>query len=163
MALPLENQRNVWRKVEQFLDSHDGGSASAQARNAIKAFADAFITQKSNSALLQFVPFGAADIVTNLGYGPLDVPAKVYMLYAKNPNASGGTDSYITLHNAANNASVPFITGLIQVADDEFVYMNARGMDFTTDVVVSGATTAGGATESSAADACDGFVIVGAA
>jgi hypothetical protein len=163
MALALEAQRNVWRKVEQFLDSHDNGSVTPQARQAIEAFKLAFITQKSNSALLQFVPFSAADITTNLGYSPLDVPAKVYALYIKNPGNSTGTDSYITLHNAANNASVPFITGLIQVSDDEFVYLNPRGVDFTTDVTVSGATTAGGATESAAADAGDGFVLVGAA
>lgn len=163
MALTLEAQAKVWKKVEQFLDSHDGGSANSLAVQAIRSFAKTFITQKSNSALLQFVPFSAADITTNLGYSPLDVPAKVYVLYIKNPGNSTGTDSYITLHNAANNASVPFITGLIQVSDDEFVYLNPRGVDFTTDVTVSGATTSGGATESAAADAGDGFVIVGAA
>jgi hypothetical protein len=161
MALTLEDYQKVWRKVDSFFSNHDGASASPAHVNAFRDLRFNLITR--GVASLQFMPFSAADIVTNLGYSPLDVPAKVYGFYVKNPGNSTGTDSYITLHNAANNASVPFITGLIQLADDEFSYLNARGVDFTTDVTVSGATTQGGATESAAADAGDGFLIVGAA
>jgi hypothetical protein len=161
MALTLENSSKVWLKVDAYFSSHDGGSASPIHTAAFTGLKNNLLTRGLTQ--LQFVPFSQADIVTNLGYSPLDVPAKVYGVYAKNPGNSGGTDSYITLHNAANNASVPFITGLIQVADDEFSYVNGRGIDFTTDVTVSGATTSGGATESTAADSADGFVIVGAA
>jgi hypothetical protein len=161
MALTLEAYQNVWRKVDQFFSSHNAGHAGPAHVGAFAALKANLITR--GVVNLQFLPFAAADIVTNLGYSPLDVPAKVYGLYIKNPGNSTGTDSYITLHNAANNASVPFITGLIQQVDDEFSYINARGADFTTDVAISGATTAGGATESAAADAGDGFLIVGAA
>ncbi len=163
MALTLEDGQNVWRKVESFFTSHDGGSANPTHQRAVLNSLKLWFVEQKGNPQLQFLPFSAADIVTNLGYSPLDVPAKVYALYIKNPGNSTGTDSYITLHNAANNASVPFITGLIQVSDDEFLYLNARGADFTTDVTVSAATTSGGATESAAADAGNGFLIIGAA
>lgn len=161
MALTLEAYQSVWRKVDQFFASHNAGKAGPAHVAAFAGLKANLITR--GVANLQFVPFSAADITTNLGYSPLDVPATVYGIYIKNPGNSTGTDSYITLHNAANNASVPFVTGLIQVANDEFSYINARGQDFSTDVTVSGATTSGGATESAAADAGDGFLIVGAA
>ncbi len=161
MALTLENSSRVWLKVDAYFSAHDGGSVNP---THVAAFAGLRVNLIQRGIVnLQFLPFQASDIVTNLGYSPLDVPAKVYGFYVKNPGNSTGTDSYITLHNAANNASVPFVTGLIQVADDEFSYLNARGIDFTTDVTVSGATASGGATESAAADAGDGFLIVGAA
>ncbi len=161
MALTLERYQSVWRKVDAWFSYHDGGSSAPAHVAAFQGLKANLITRGIEN--LQFMPFSAADIVTNLGYSPLDVPAKVYGFYVKNPGTSTGTDSYITLHNAANNASVPFITGLIQLVDDEFSYINSRGIDFTTDVTVSGATASGGATESAAVDAGDGFLIVGAA
>lgn len=162
MALTLEDGQNVWRKVAAFLTSHDGGTANPATAGAVSALREYLLTNRGNPTL-QFVPFSAADIVTNLGYSPLDVPCKLYALYAKNTGDGDGTDSYITLHNAANNASVPFITGLIQDDNDTFVYIDPNGADFTTDITISAATASGGATESAAANACDGFVIVGAA
>ena len=122
-----------------------------------------YLTSAGTATQFQFVPYAAADIVTNLGYSPLDVACQVYGWYGKNTGSSDGTDSYITLHNAANNASVPFVTNLIQDDNDEFSSIFPKGLDFGTDLTISGATTQGGATESAAADACDGFVIVGAA
>ena len=162
MALTLENQRNVWRKVEQFLQSSDSGAATQAAVDSFRAL-KAYLTSAGTSTQFQFVPYSAADIVTNLGYSPLDVACQVYGWYGKNSGGSDGTDSYITLHNAANNASVPFVTNLIQDDNNEFVSIFKAGLDFGTDLTISGATTHGGATESAAADACDGFVIVGAA
>jgi hypothetical protein len=162
MALTLENGQDMWRRVAAYLSAHDQGTASPAAVEAFRGLR-AWLVEQNGNPTLQFVPFSAADIVTNLGYSPLDVPAKVYAMYVKNTGGSDGTDSYITLHNAANNASVPFITVLIQDDDDEAFFISARGVDFTTDVTVSGATTAGGATESAAADSADGFLIIGAA
>lgn len=162
MALSLTDQRIVWRKVEQFFNSHDSGTATQAAVNAFRALKE-YLTSAGTSTQFQFVPYSAALIVTNLGYAPVGVPCQVYGWYGKNTGASDGTDSYVTLHNAANNASVPFVVNLIQDDNDEFFSIFPKGLDFGTDITVSGATTIGGATESAAAAACDGFLILGAA
>lgn len=162
MALALENQRNVWRKVEQFLDSHDAGTATSAAVNAFRALKE-WLASTANATQFQFVPFSAALIVTNTGYSPIGEACRVYGLYGKNTGGSDGTDSFLALHDAADNASAALVATVIQDDNDEVTWIDPNGMAFATDLTISGATTIGGATESAAADACDGFVIVGAA
>jgi hypothetical protein len=162
MAITLEDGQRVWLKVAAYLSSHDEGGASSAAVDTFRALKDWMVSPRGNPQL-QFIPYSAAAIVTNLGYAPIAVPCKVYGWYGKNTGGSGGTDSYITLHNAANNASVPFLTNLIQDDNDEFAAVYPRGIAFGTDITISGATTIGGATESAAADSADGFIIIGAA
>lgn len=162
MALSLENGQNVWRKVDQFLASHDSGTATPSAVGAFRALKEWLVTQKGNPQL-QFIPFSAADIVTNTGYSPIGaVASQVYGLYAKNTGGSDGTDSFIALHNATDNASAALFAAVIQDDNDEVVYTNAQGLAFGTDLTISAATTIGGSTESAEADAADGFVVVGA-
>ena len=160
MAIALESQSNVWRKVEAYFNSHDGGSASPAAVNAFRAL-KAYLVSTANATQLQFVPFSAAQIVVNLGYSPDVDSCQVYGWYAKNTGGSDGTDSFIALHNAANNASAGITLGLIQDDDREIIQIYPQGLDFATELTVSGATTAFGATESAEADAADGFVILG--
>ena len=162
MALSLEDQRAVWRKVDQFFQSHDSGTATQAAVDAFRAL-KAYLTSGGTATQFQFVPYSAAQIVTNLGYAPVGAACQVYGWYGKNTGGSDGTDSFVALHNAANNASVPLVINLIQDDDDEFFAVYPKGLAFGTDLTISGATTIGGATESVAADSCDGFVILGAA
>jgi len=161
MALTTEDGQRVWLKVEQYLSSHDQGGASPAAVNAFRALKDWMVGAKGNPAL-QFVTYSTTNIGTGTDGYNLTVVGKVYGWYGKNPGASTGTDSYVTLHNAADNASVPFLTNLIQDPNDEFANIYPRGIAFGTDITISGATTAGGSTESALVDTAEGFLIIGA-
>ena len=157
MALALQNGIQVWQKVEKALTNANPG-----AQEAFRGLKKWLTTQKGNPQL-QFIPFTAALLVADTGYSPIAVPATVYAIYAKN-TGSGGTDSYIRVYNSATNTTntAAFITGVIQVAGDDFYAMKSNGWAFGTDVTIS-ADTGTDATESAAADAADGFILVGAA
>lgn len=159
MAIALESGAAVWRKVEKALTG-----ASPAAQLAFKGLRRWLVEQNKNPDL-QFIPFSAADIVTNTGYSPIGVPGSVYGIYVKNSGTGDGTDSFFALHNAADNASAALFAAVIQDDDDEIValYPLSGGLAFGTDLTLSAATTIGGATESAEANAGDGFVIVGAA
>lgn len=162
MALSLQDPIFVFTKVEHALDHL---KASASAKDAFKALKERLVAK---GIQLQFIPFSpstteADGICQNTGYSPIGaVASTVYALFAKNSGAGDGTDSFISLHNATDNASAPLVTAVIQDDNDEFVVFKHNGFAFGTDLTISGATTAGGATESAAANAAAGFVIVGA-
>lgn len=164
MAIALESSNKVWQKVNAAVNAASGANKSFSPAivNALLELKKYLATQKSNPDL-QFIPFSAAQIVTNLGYSP-DVDAcKVYAFVAKNSGAGDGTDSFIGLHDAVNNASAGLVSGLIQDDYDEFALIYPRGLAIATEVTVSGATTVLGATESAEANAADGFLVIGAA
>ena len=162
MALTLEDGQRVWLKVDAYLSSHDEGTASPAAVEAFRGLKAWMVSQRGNPSL-QFVPYSTTNIGTGTDGYNLTVVGRVYGWYGKNPGQSTGTDSYVTLHNAADNASVPFLTNLIQDDNDEFANIYPRGIVFGTDITISGATTAGGTTESALVDTADGFIIIGAA
>lgn len=161
MALTLQDQVNVWLKAEARLS--DLG-ASKVAQDAFRALRERLV---SAGIQLQYIAFsdataGDPGICQNTGYSPVGVPCTVYGLYARNRGAGDGTDSFISLHNAADNASAPLVTAVIQDDNDEFIAIKYNGWTFGTDLTISGANSAGGATESAAANAAVGFVIIGA-
>lgn len=157
MAVSTENANLVWQKVKAALMN-----ASPAAQAAFAGLKQYLATQGGNPDL-QFIPFSAADIVVDTGYSPIGAACKVYGLYAKNSGAGDGTDSFIALHNAADNASAGFVGGVIQDDNDAFLAIKHNGWSFATDLTISAATAMAGATESAAANAADGFVIIGAA
>lgn len=158
MAIALETSSNVWHKVAKALTN-----ASPAAQEAFRGLRKWLVEQGGNPDL-QFVPFSAALLVVNTGYSPIGAACSVYGVYAKNAGTGDGTDSFFALHDAADNASAALFAAVIQDDNDEIVaaYPRNGGLAFATDLTLSAATTIGGATESAAANACDGFVIVGA-
>lgn len=155
MALTLESAGKVRQKTRAI-------TRNPAVFYSLKAFFLYWATNKNN-ADLQILPFSAADIVQATGVSPIGgVTSTVYVLYAKNAGAGDGTDSFISLHNATDNASAPLVTAVIQDDDDIIYHLYPEGIVFATDLTISGATAAGGATESAEANAADGFVIVGA-
>lgn len=135
---------------------------------ALKAFFNDWAINHGN-ADLQFIPFSnitSADpgIAQNTGYSPIGgVTSTVYFVYAKNDGSGNGTNSYIRLYNDTTNTTntLAYVTGMISDDNDAFVFMSTLGIVYGTDLTIS-ADTGTDATESAAANAANGFVIVGA-
>ena len=158
MALSLLSPILTWQKVAHALSSLDATPASVDAFRVLKDY----LVGNGNPDL-QILPFGTADIVTANGYSPIGaVTSTVYGFFAKNPGAGDGTDSFISLHNTTDNTSANLVTVVISDDNDEFTLISPQGIVFGTDLTISAATAAGGATESTATNAADGFVLVGA-
>jgi len=163
MALTLEDQVLVWQRVEKAL----------QAQNATKVAQEAFKALKENLvargiAQLQFIPF--SDISTadpgidqDTGYSPIGaVASTVYALFVK--KGSTATDSYVRLYNQTSNTTITlaFVSLILAVAGDEAFSTYPKGLIFGTDLTISADTGAGAGTESTAGDAGNGFVLIGA-
>ncbi len=162
MALTLESANKVRQKT--YMITRD-----PVVFFSLKAFFLDWAINHGN-ADLQLITFSDSTTSTdadaaniNTGYSPIGaVTSTVYVLYAKNAGSGDGTDSYISLHNATDNASANYVTGIIQDDKDAFLFISKQGITFGTDLTISAATTAGGATESTAGNGANGFVIIGA-
>lgn len=113
---------------------------------------------------LQFIPFAAEDIVTNNGYQPLGAgAATLYAWFGKARRTSGTTASFQAIHDAIDNSATTTTlqTQLINATNQSFLFVWPDGFPVATEITISAASAVGGATESSAANATDGFLIVG--
>jgi hypothetical protein len=158
MAIALQDGIFVWQKVAKALAGANPGVS--QSFKELKTY---IATQLGNPQL-QFVPFTAEQITTNLGYSP-DVDGNtVYAVYAKGRRTSGTTSSFFALHAATDNSATTttITTARFKATGQVFAAVYPTGLACETELTVSAATAVGGATESSAADAADGFVVVGA-
>jgi hypothetical protein len=161
MALATENSNKVWQKVKIALQNAKPGN-----REAFLALKLYLATQKKNVDL-QFIPFSAEDITANGGQATLDIPDGPYTLYgvyAKGRRTSGTTASFLSVNDADDNSATTatIVTAQFNVTGQEYVFILGDGYVGAADISIAAATTVGGATESSAADAADGFIIVGA-
>ena len=163
MALSLQSANLVRQKVKLYQNF------TAAEFGALKAFFLYWSTNKRN-ADLQYIPFSnitSADpgICQATGYSPIGgVTSTVHVFYVKNDGTGDGTDSFVSLHNNTTNTNVDlaYVTGMISDDNESFLYINPKGLAFGTDLTISAATTNGGQTESAAANAGNGFVIVSA-
>jgi hypothetical protein len=158
MAIALQDGVLVWQKVAKALAG--ANPASASAFRELKTY---IVTQGQNPQL-QFVPFTAEQIVTNGGYSP-DVDANtIYGIYLKGRRTTGTTSSFVSLHAATDNSATTTTldTFRFKAAGQSVAVVHPTGLACETELTVSAATAVGGATESSAADAADGFVVIGA-
>lgn len=172
MALATQNANLVRQKAYNAVYATGTGTSSNSVSPyhfyAIKALFLHLASNKGNPDL-QFVPFSAEQIIANasLGYSP-DVDAcKVYAWFGKARRTSGTTSSFITLYDAAVGADTDADTGgvvveVIKATGQQFLFVWPDGKAIATEIAIQAATTMEGGTESSAADAIDGFVIVGA-
>lgn len=158
MAIALQDGVLVWQKVAKALASANPAHAAAFRELRV------YIATQGQNPQLQFVPYTAEQIVTDGGYSP-DVDANtIYGFYAKGRRTSGTTSSFVALHAATSNAATTttLVTSRFKAAGQAFAYISAPGLACETELTVAAATAVGGATESSAADAADGFVLIGA-
>lgn len=158
MAIALQDGISVWQKVAKALAG--ANPATAAAFRELKTY----LTTQGGNPQLQFVPFTAEQIVTNLGYSP-DVDAStLYGVYVKGRRTTGTTSAFFAIHAATDNSATTttVLTERFKATGQSFAAVYPTGVAVETELTVSAATTVGGATESSAADAGDGFVLVGA-
>lgn len=160
MAIATQSANLVWQKVKNALSAANANPAAQGAFQDLKFW----LSQQKKNIDLQFIPFAAEDIVTNGGYCP-DVDAcTVYGVWVKGRRTTGTTSSFFALHDATDNSATTttILTERFKATGQEFSWVSGVGQPIATDITLSAATAVGGATESSAADAGDGFVIIGA-
>lgn len=157
MALTTQDPILVWQKVSKALL---GANPAQQA-----AFRDLknYMTTQGGNPPLQFVPYTATQAVVNLGTSLVGGACTLYGWYEKNARTSGTTAAFAALHDAADNSATTttVLTSKANLTGQSFAVVEPTGFIIATDVVISNATAVGGATESSAANAGNGFVIVG--
>lgn len=158
MAQALQDGVLVWQKVKNALVA-----ANPATQNAFRDLRQYLATQGGNPQL-QFIAFSAEGIVTNTGFQAMDVASTLFAVYANGRRTTGTTSSFFAVHAAADNAATTttILTERFKAVGQSFGAVFPTGMAVETAVTLSAATAVGGATESSAADACDGFIIIGA-
>lgn len=160
MALSLQDGTFVWQKVAKALAGANPGVS--QPFRELKTY---IATQLGNPQL-QFIPFTAEQITTAGGFAAADAPATLYAIYAKGRRTTGTTSAFFQVFAQANNtaSTTLIIDGTrFKAAGQVYSSIYPSGKAVETAITIASDTTVAGDTESSAADAADGFIIVGAA
>lgn len=156
MAFAGEDSYIAWQRVKIALAGADP--------LVVRVFKElkAQLSQVKGNPNLQYVPYNTAQITTNGGYSPDVDAAMVLGFYAKGARTTGTTAAFVDLHDATSNgATTTTIAGFkFNLTGQEYAAVFASGFRLTTELTISGATTVGGATESTAADTANGFVLL---
>lgn len=165
MALTTQNANLVRQKAYNAVYGFSKSSrlVSPYHYYAIKALFLHLAANKLNPDL-QFAAYSAEQATTNLGTSLIGGACTLYAWYGLARRTSGTTASFQAIHDAADNSATTTTvrTAKISAVGQSFLIVDPDGIALATDAVISAATAVGGATESSAADATDGFIIVGA-
>lgn len=148
----------VWNRVNKALAG--ANPATQEAFLKLKVYLS---TQKGNPGL-QFASFTAEQAVTDTGVDLIGGACTLYGMYAKGRRTTGTTASFLAIHAATTNGATTttLVTARFKAISQAFGAVYPDGLACETGCTISAATAVGGATESSAADAADGFIIVGA-
>lgn len=165
MALVTQNANLVRQKAYNAVYSPLGSatvSVSPYHFYAIKAFFLHMTANKGNPDL-QFIPYSTAQGTTDGGVDLVGAAANLYVWYGAAARTTGTTASFQAIHDAATNGATTTTvwTAKIAAVGQSFIFVNPNGQPLATGLTISAATAVGGATESAAADATNGFVIVG--
>lgn len=130
---------------------------------AVKALFLHLAANKGNPDL-QFAAYSAEQAVTAGGTDLIGGAATLYAWFAKARRTSGTTSSWQELIDAAANSTDASLIAAtrFKATGDQFLQVFPNGIAFATAVTIAAVTIASGSVESSAADASDGFIIVGA-
>jgi len=167
MALALENALNVRNRVKNALGALGVGTTAGSGDPSLQyAFKSFFLNQAANKGNpdLQFVPITAAGATTGQGedHG-IDAACQVYAIFVK--KTATATDSYYNLADDADADSEiagdgRVVLALLEAGDYAIVFY-PNGLPLAAGAVSSFTTTSKGETESAAADAGNGFLILG--
>jgi len=166
MALSLESSSLVRQKVYSAL-----GGVSAETENHRvwwNAARELFngLTRKGIDTL-QFIEIDASTATTGDGqdFG-IDAAHQVYMVYVK--KLATATDTYLQIYDDADNdsevvADLRIVLALLESADEAGA-LYPEGLAMADGIVATFATAASAdsATQSAAADAGNGFIVIGA-
>lgn len=157
MALVVQDGVYVWQKVQKAI-----ANACPADQAVFRALKNYLVTQ-GNNPQLQFIPFTAENAVTDGGVDLVGAACTVYGFYAKGRRTSGTTAAFLALHAAATNGATTttLVTARFKATGQSFSFAAPLGLAAETGLTIASATAVGGATESTAADVADGFVIVG--
>lgn len=161
MALSLTDSLFTWQNVKASMASLE---ASSVAQAAFKALKERLAGVGGNPNL-QFVPITGADIEAASGKIVADAATKVYGIYFKKTDTA--TAAYVSILDDASDdtgiatdvrAVLPFLE-----AEHEVFAIDAKGIAMAAGVVAKAYTDWDGTTNSTAGDAPNGFIILGAA
>lgn len=127
----------------------------------LKAFFRRHSSKNNND--LQYIPIADADITGTDGVVAADAACTLYVVYIK--KGTTATDAFFKLYDDATNdgtAGNERITLPLLEASESHILVFPQGIPFATGIVATSHTTSNGTTDSTAADAGDGFIIVGA-
>ena len=167
MALNTQNANLVRQKAYNAVYGAGTGTTSNSVSPyhfyAIKMFFLHWAANKGNLDL-QFIPYSTAQATTDGGIDLVGAACSLYVWYGTAARTTGTTASFQAIHDAATNGATTTTvwTAKINAVGQSFLISNPNGQALATGCTISAATTVGGATESTAADATNGFVIVGA-
>ena len=156
MAITLESAGVVRQKTRAY-------TRNPLVFYALKSF---FLqhSQRRNNADLQLVEIDDADITGTDGIPLADAAAVVYVLWIK--KRATATDAYFKLFDNATVDTTAtdgrVVVPLLEASEDQIVLF-PQGLTMASGVVGTSHTTYAGTTDSTAGDAGDGFVIIGAA
>ena len=158
MALSLESSNLVWQKVKVALEN-----AEPAAQLAFKGLKQWLAQQKGN-ANLQYIGLDDADITGTDGVVSADAACRVYGVYIKKRTTA--TDAFVKLFDDATNdgtAGDQMLVLPLKEASETQVFVAPDGLTMGTGIVSTSHTTSQGTTDSTAGDAGDGFIVIGAA
>ena len=154
MPLSLESATRVRQKTREF--TRDPGVFLT-----LQAFFHRH-TQKGN-AYLQLVYLDDADLTGTDGVIAADAATVVHVVFVR--KRATATDAYFKLFDDATDDGTAgdgrFVLPLLEASEDNIMYF-ADGLDMADGIVATSHTTYSGTTDSTAGDAGDGFLIIGA-
>lgn len=156
MALSLESAGRVRQKTRRY-------TLDPSVFLAITGFFS-YHSSNKNNADLQLITVADADITGTDGVISADAPCTVYVVYIK--KGSTATDSYFKLYDDVTDDSTTTdirLTIAMLEAGEEHIAIFPKGLTMATGIVSTAHTNATGSTDSTAGDAGNGFLIVGAA
>lgn len=163
MAISLESANKVRQKTYAL-----GLDPLAYASS--KAFFQYWATHKGN-ADLQFLPFAGTSADDATGVVLADAACTVYFVYGRKGTldqrtAGTNTDSYLVIFDDATDDAGAGTDGRLVLpflnASDSVFWFGPQGIPCAAGVVAKAYTDFDGTTDSSAGDAPNGFVIIGA-
>lgn len=166
MALTLESAGRVRQKAYNAVYASGTGTTTNTVSPyhfyAIKSLFLHLAGNKNNPDL-QFAPYTAEQAVTAGGTSLIGGACTLYAWYAKGRRTSGTTASWQEIIDAAANSTDASViaSNRFKLTGDQFLQVYPNGIALATDVLIAAVTISSGSVESSAADASDGFVIVG--
>lgn len=154
MALSLESAGKVRQKTREHV-------RNPAVLYALKAFF-LYHSQKGN-ADLELVYLDDADLTGTNGVVSADAACTLYFVFLRKRGTA--TDAYLKFYNDATDdttAGNERITIALLEASEDNIVMFPQGLDMSTGIVATSHTTSNGTTDSTAGDAGDGFLIIGA-
>jgi hypothetical protein len=160
-AFSTENANLTWQRVKNALANSNPGIVSA-----FKALKSHLAQHKSNPNL-QYLAFTDADVCGADGVVAATGVSKLYAVYVKKNGTSGtgtATDSFLKVYDDATDDSAAgdaVVALALLAANDERIFVDPVGVPLAAGAVITSHTTISGATDSTAGDSGNGFILVG--